>query len=519
MGIDQGAKKLLETATIETLHAHNFSRSSTQATLVLTDLLSRYFTVLTTTCAKYAEHAGRSRLTAKDAICALDDLGVDVEELSEYCASEGKEMSRYAVHTARRIEDLNEFKASLTAGLREDRDDAVPLVYGPIPSLPSSDEEYEESEAEWEQEEGLQLPEIRMDGDKPEDVIAVERVLKRHSPPPLPLSPISNPPSPPRKRPRTASWNPPPHIPSFLPPFPTDTPRHTPSPPPLDLHPVAPPSVEPVKVEPIPLPASQETTSSKPPGDWVTPTPYELSGLASQPTWHLPLKPPTPPPSPPNRLPVPMAEPALLGAYHYILTHHPKTKLDQFHPGPTNPGRYKVALELVRQAETQPRWDPPPTLFASTAPNAPRVAAIAPSYPIPYGKLAEEEKDMKPSKGGKDRDMEEAKLPPTQPKIVAGIDRLSPLVSQPYTRIPALARELLSVSNTYPIINVLPLMHRSSVLYITERHDYHIQMSLLAERRNWCMVNQLLRRGTLHRRQQKARRLPVGKRKRRIRIW
>ena len=108
--MDAGARKLLETVTIETLHAHHFSRASTQATNVLTDLLSRYLTVLSSTCAKYAEHAGRLKLTARDAVCALDELGLGVQELSEYCATEGREMSRYATHTARRLEDLNEFR-------------------------------------------------------------------------------------------------------------------------------------------------------------------------------------------------------------------------------------------------------------------------------------------------------------------------------------------------------------------------------------------------------------------------
>ena len=108
--MDVGAKKLLETVTIETLHANHFSRASSQATTVLTDLLSCYLTLLSTTCAKYAEHAGRLRLSARDAECALGELGVDVGELNEYCATEGREMSKYAVHTARRAEDLNEFK-------------------------------------------------------------------------------------------------------------------------------------------------------------------------------------------------------------------------------------------------------------------------------------------------------------------------------------------------------------------------------------------------------------------------
>lgn len=112
--MESGAYKVLETATHRTLHASSFSRSSTQASFVLTDLLSRYLTLLTSTCAKYAQHAGRNTLTSRDAIGALQELGISLEELSEYCASEGKELGRYAVYTARRVEDLNEFKGELT---------------------------------------------------------------------------------------------------------------------------------------------------------------------------------------------------------------------------------------------------------------------------------------------------------------------------------------------------------------------------------------------------------------------
>lgn len=108
--MDSGAQKLLESATHRTLHAHNFSRTSSQASLVLTDLLARYLNLLSLTCAKYAQHAGRTRLTALDAVNALDELGVGVEELSEYCALEGYELGRYALKSARRVEDLNEFR-------------------------------------------------------------------------------------------------------------------------------------------------------------------------------------------------------------------------------------------------------------------------------------------------------------------------------------------------------------------------------------------------------------------------
>ena len=110
--MESGAHKLLESATQRTLHAHAFSRSSTQASSVLTDLLSRYLTLLTSTCAKYAQHAGRSGLTIHDAVGALSELGVGVEELSGYCATEGRELNRYALYSARRVEDLHEFKCT-----------------------------------------------------------------------------------------------------------------------------------------------------------------------------------------------------------------------------------------------------------------------------------------------------------------------------------------------------------------------------------------------------------------------
>lgn len=108
--MDSGAHKLLESATQRTLHAHAFSRSSTQASSVLTDLLSRYLALLTSTCTKYAQHAQRTNLNVRDAIGALDELGVNLDELKDYCATEGKELNRYALISARRVEDLHEFK-------------------------------------------------------------------------------------------------------------------------------------------------------------------------------------------------------------------------------------------------------------------------------------------------------------------------------------------------------------------------------------------------------------------------
>lgn len=109
--METNAFKLLESTTIKTLHAHSFTRSSTQASLVLTDLLSRYLSLLTSTCAQYAQHAGRTNLTARDALLALDEMGVNVDELGDYASVEGVELGRYAQQrTVRRVEELNELK-------------------------------------------------------------------------------------------------------------------------------------------------------------------------------------------------------------------------------------------------------------------------------------------------------------------------------------------------------------------------------------------------------------------------
>jgi len=108
--MESGAHKLLESATQRTLHAHAFSRSSSQASNVLTDLLSRYLALLTSTCAKYSQHAGRTTINVRDALGALEELGLSLDELNEYCATEGKELNRYALYSARRVEDLHEFR-------------------------------------------------------------------------------------------------------------------------------------------------------------------------------------------------------------------------------------------------------------------------------------------------------------------------------------------------------------------------------------------------------------------------
>ncbi|THH17282.1 hypothetical protein EW146_g3495 [Bondarzewia mesenterica] len=461
--MDSGAFELLESVTLKTLHAHSFARSSSQASVVLTDLLSRYLTLLSSTCAQYAQHAGRANLTARDAICALDELGVNVEELSEYCGQEGEELARYAGHSAQRLEDLKDFKASLLVGLPPARE-SIPLVYATLPdSLPEEEEEedlYESSEPEDVHMEEVVKESVETRADvginaevsKLAGLPPLQRVEQPISPrtrpssPPLPLSPISNPSSPARKRARTENWHPPSHIPDFLPPFPSD--RTSLEPEPLALPPpVEPPSIirpQPIKQE---RPASPSRPAPSAPSDYLTAVPYSLSSLASTPEWQLPSSSQNPSsqiltPST-TRLPLPQVQPSLIAAYHHILTHPPPAT-----PGPTTLARHKVAMQFLQLVQRTPRWEPADTLYASTSPNAPAVAYIGPTHPVPIGpvpSVSDEKEDDKEKKANG--------LPPLDRltttaygRLVAPTERLTPLVSIQTSRIPELADRALSVS-------------------------------------------------------------------------
>lgn len=49
-------------------------------------------------------------LTVQDALSALEEMGVDLEELSDYCRTEGRELGRYTIQTMRRMEDLKDIR-------------------------------------------------------------------------------------------------------------------------------------------------------------------------------------------------------------------------------------------------------------------------------------------------------------------------------------------------------------------------------------------------------------------------
>ncbi|KAJ7619404.1 hypothetical protein FB45DRAFT_930679 [Roridomyces roridus] len=322
--MEYASQKLIEAATHRTLHAAAFSRASTHASTVLTDLLTRYLSLLATTSAKYAQHAGRTSVTCADALEALEELGVGMGDLTEYIP-EAKELSRYAVYSARRVEELHEFRAHLCKTTREG---VIPLQYGQY------DEEEGDEEDEEEEEEEL------------------------HEPPP--------------KRQRTLSWDG--HIPSFLPPFPevteanADSPRAespAPMPPPVQL-----------ASGPAPAPAVQLASTSTSAADYLLQVPYEQSSLGDVSQWHLPGPRPNPPPDAPTSMSPAMAvaqnpEHALLRGFHHILKHPVRT------PSAATPARHRVAMALHAQTQLVPRWDVPDTMYAASGPTGPR------AWPIP----------------------------------------------------------------------------------------------------------------------------------------
>ncbi|KAF8892036.1 hypothetical protein BD779DRAFT_1670390 [Infundibulicybe gibba] len=415
--MESAVQKLLESATHRTLHANGLSRTSTQASAVLTDILSRYLTLLASTCVRYTQHAERTHSTAWDAISALEEVGISLHELAEYYTSEGIELGRYALYSARRAEDLNEFRAQFIDGLRQDRDDSIELYYAPmLPGYMEEDEDEDEDEAG-------------------EDGRIVDVVMAS--------TPVSYP--------RHLPWRPPPHIPDFLPPFPTVT--EDLSPPPTAPHSPTPhlnfeqPTVLPMVDKPV-LPPSQPITSSAA-SDYLVRVPYSQSSLSAIPERHLPSSPPSPlaPPRQP-RFPTPQIEPALIGAYHHILTHPPPPNNN-----PPNPSRHKVAMALFSQSQTKPRWDPPDTLYSSIAPCPPRAASIAPTYPIAIGDLV-----------GTDSKGKDVKFPPAISRPVAAPERLTPLISQQPSRIPDLARHVLppSILGRTSRLTHPPVLYRGS---------------------------------------------------------
>ncbi|KAJ7180863.1 hypothetical protein C8R46DRAFT_1070783 [Mycena filopes] len=385
--MEASSYKLLESATHRSIHAASFSRASTSATALLTDLLARYLSLLASSAARYAQHANRTVVNPADALSALHDLGFDLADLKEYVA-EARELGRYAVYSGRRVEELAEMRRELQVGRGRDKGEVM-LQYAPIPVF-DEDEEDEEVDEDEDDEEELE---------------------------------------PPAKRQRMADWDG--HIPPFLPPFPVPEDVQPESPRAESPHPLQPPPQVPSTSTPLVVPQLTATSTSA--ADYLLQLPYEQSSLAEVSQWHLPgPRPPAlstpastgiagPPPPGPTTNP----ELALYKAFHHILRHPQRT------PAPSNPARHRVAMALLKQTQVIPRWDLPDTMYGSVggAGASGRAWPIVPTFAVPVASSS----DGTPQR----------RFPPTQ-RTVAAPDRLAPLLASQSSRLPELAKNTLA---------------------------------------------------------------------------
>lgn len=253
--------------------------------------------------------------------------------------------------------------------------------------------------------------------------------------PPLPLSPISNASPPPRKRKRADTADRPDYVLPWLPPFPTNSPPPSPSPA-KEAVPLSAQRNNPDKpLTPPPQLSTSATTS-----DYLTPVPYAMSSISSVPEWHLP-RPPSPSSSTNDQLqqpmhPTPQVTPALLKAYHHILTNKPPAN------APINPARHKVAMSMLHEAHSHPRWTSADTLFSATIPGPPRVVAPVPSYPVP---LTDPSLNALEAAAKVEKEKERPPLP-VLPRTVIASESLTPVSNQPFSRLPGIARQVLAVS-------------------------------------------------------------------------
>ncbi|KIO22090.1 hypothetical protein M407DRAFT_120884 [Tulasnella calospora MUT 4182] len=276
--MEPAVRQHLHSVTLRTLQAHAFNRASSLAAYTLTDILQQYLTLLAATAKQHAEHSGRTGQGCNvwDVMAALSEVGVEVDELEEFVLGEAVDMKPYALANrraeekekpgvreeeeedvvSRKLDSLADIRTLTSVGLEKDSNTAITLHYGRIPSpvlsspsissperassplpIPISgiqptppDGHFETSSKGKERAVhpiydpnlGLQTKDgpLTMDLSTPPPV--VPPLVLPLSPPisECGLSPLSSPDSRLSKRARHTSWDPPDHVPDFLPPFP-----------------------------------------------------------------------------------------------------------------------------------------------------------------------------------------------------------------------------------------------------------------------------------------------------------
>ncbi|RDX43378.1 hypothetical protein OH76DRAFT_1545016 [Lentinus brumalis] len=344
--------------------------------------------------------------------------------------------------------------AQLAVGLSHDEDDVTRLEWGPVPDAFASEEEDEsEYDVNTPSDELAKADVMLVDNEDPDadgeedvrvpeppDALLKDSLSRRRSTPPLPLSLVSKTSTPQsRKRRRTENWQPPEYIPDWLPPFPTGEP----------------PQAAPAPAAPSDPAAMTNGLKTERPD--VTSTGVDRVVVRGLPH-SRPIQPVYPricanvaSPAKPEP-PLSAGQQLLLEAYHHIVTHPPPACVTA-----VNPGRYRVALQ---QMDKYNRWDAPTTLYGSTAPNPPRVTAVPPSYAVPVAKRLV--RALPTGKKFGEKEEEKRTLPGAYTRHIAPPESVTPMLSKPMSRIPALANDVLPVRTPVLRIQHPPLLQRGN---------------------------------------------------------
>lgn len=84
LGLDARIHPLLQTAIFKILHGQQISRASSRATNTLVALVSSYLSLLLQRAAARAQLAGRVGVSLRDVVAALEELGEDVDGMSDW---------------------------------------------------------------------------------------------------------------------------------------------------------------------------------------------------------------------------------------------------------------------------------------------------------------------------------------------------------------------------------------------------------------------------------------------------
>lgn len=96
MATQQAVQRHIHLATLRILRGHDFSRTSSNAVSVLVDLVSRFFDLVATSTAEHANFAGRDSANVYDVLQAFEELGIDLDEMLEWCRRDAPALDQYA---------------------------------------------------------------------------------------------------------------------------------------------------------------------------------------------------------------------------------------------------------------------------------------------------------------------------------------------------------------------------------------------------------------------------------------